>query len=273
MTTPTRTTPKPQPLPHPIPGYLLIADRGNNRVLDDACLPPHGVVTVADTYNCGVLDINHAKRIIRQVGTPASCVHHPPRSRTAVNGGSPLAGGGILVGEITGSWIDGFNSHAALVVTPAPVRRHQSPGPIFARVDDDSLTHAARDLFETRPDELLDERLGQRTVDREMQRALCRRVGPQLVCELRKDRAAERQVAQVMLKRSEAGDRLAPHAKRRHTVRENFLGVRDDLENCAAQRLERVALRLINTSEVCVNILSRHRNESRECSAGRRANG
>jgi hypothetical protein len=205
-TTPTRTTPKPLPLPHPIPGYLLIADRGNNRVLlvdnrkrilwrypapgrrpsypfyydddaffgpdlreiisnqedqhtiqiisfpagrvlwhyghpnvkgsapgylntpDDAYLLPHGVVTVADAYNCRVLYINHAKRIIRQIGTPASCVHHPPRSLTAVNGGTPLPGGGILVSEITGSWIDAFNSHGRLLWSlQAPVSYPSDP--------------------------------------------------------------------------------------------------------------------------------------------------
>jgi hypothetical protein len=70
-----------------------------------------------------------------------------------------------------------------------------------------------------------------------------------------------------MLKGGEAGDRLAPHAKGRHTVRENFFGVRDDLENRATERLERVALRLINTSQVPVNILSRHRTTSPRCRA------
>ena len=201
-----RTVAKPTPLPRPIPGYLLIADRGNNRMLlvdnakrilwrypasgrkasypfffdddaffgpdlraiisnqedqhtiqiisfpaakvlwhyghpnvkgsapgylntpDDAYLLPHGIVTVADAYNCRVLYIDRAKRIIRQIGTPASCVHHPPRSLTAVNGGTPLPGGGILVSEITGSWVDAFNGHGRLLWSlQAPVSYPSDP--------------------------------------------------------------------------------------------------------------------------------------------------
>lgn len=206
-TTPaSRAVPPPLLLPQPIPGYLLIADRGNNRVLlvdnkkrilwrypaagrkpgypfyygddaffgpdlreiisnqedqhtiqiisfpggkvlwhyghpnvkgsapgylntpDDAYLLPHGIVTVADAYNCRVLYINHAKRIIRQLGTPASCVHHPPQSLTAVNGGTPLPGGGILVSEITGSWVDAFNGQGRLMWSlQAPVSYPSDP--------------------------------------------------------------------------------------------------------------------------------------------------
>jgi outer membrane protein assembly factor BamB len=216
-TSPSRTTstsasgktvpkPSPLPLPAPIPGYLLIADRGNNRILlvdnrkrtlwrypapgrkpsypfyydddaffgpdlreiisnqedqhtiqiisfpagkvlwhyghpnvkgsapgylntpDDAYLLPHGVVTVADAYNCRILYIDHAKRIMRQIGTPASCVHHPPSSLTAVNGGTPLPGGGILVSEITGAWVDAFNGHGQLMWSlQAPVSYPSDP--------------------------------------------------------------------------------------------------------------------------------------------------
>jgi len=83
---------------------------------------------VADAYNCRVLYIDHAKRIIRQIGTPASCVHHPPRTLTAVNGGTPLPGGGILVSEIAGSWIDAFNSRARLMWSlQAPVSYPSDP--------------------------------------------------------------------------------------------------------------------------------------------------
>jgi outer membrane protein assembly factor BamB len=188
----TQLKPRPLPLPRPIPGYLLIADRGNNRMLlvdnrkrilwrypaagrkpsypfyydddaffgpdlgeiitnqedqhtiqvisfpagrvlwhyghpnvkrsapgylntpDDAYLLPHGVVTVADAYNCRVVYINRAKRIVRQLGTPGVCRHDPPRYLNAVNGGTPLKGGGILVSEITGSWVDAFNSRGRL---------------------------------------------------------------------------------------------------------------------------------------------------------------
>jgi hypothetical protein len=73
-----------------------------------------------------------------------------------------------------------------------------------------------------------------------------------------KNRAAERQVAQVILKGSKTGDCLALNAERRHTVRDHLFGFRDDLENRAAQCLERAALRLLNTSQVRVNVRDRH---------------
>jgi hypothetical protein len=206
QTTTSTAKPKPLALPAPIPGYLLIADRGNNRLLlvdnrkrilwrypatgrkpgypfffdddaffgpdlreiisnqedqhtiqiisfpvgkvlwhyghpnvkgsapgylntpDDAYLLPDRIVTVADAYNCRILYINHAKRIILQIGTPNSCVHDPPRSLTAVNGGTPLPDGGILVSEITGSWVDAFNRHGHLLWSlQAPVSYPSDP--------------------------------------------------------------------------------------------------------------------------------------------------
>jgi outer membrane protein assembly factor BamB len=201
-----RPKPKPLPLPRPIPGYLLIADRGNNRILlvdnrkrilwrypapghrpsypfhfdddaffgpklrkiisnqedqqtiqivsfpagrvlwhygqpnvrgsaagylntpDDAYLLPHGVVTVADAYNCRILYISRTKRIIRQLGTAGVCRHDPPHTLTAVNGGTPLPGGGILVSEISGSWIDAFNRRGRLLWSlQAPVSYPSDP--------------------------------------------------------------------------------------------------------------------------------------------------
>ncbi len=201
--TPTQS---PLPLPQPIAGYLLIADRGNNRLLlvdnhkrilwrypasghkpsypfyfdddaffgpglrsiisnqedqhtiqtisfpagrvlwhyghpnvrgsapgylntpDDAYLLPRGIVTVADAYNCRILYLNHAKRIVLQIGHAGVCRHDPPHSLTAVNGGTPLPGGGILVSEITGSWIDAFNRHGRLLWSlQAPVSYPSDP--------------------------------------------------------------------------------------------------------------------------------------------------
>ncbi len=80
------------------PGYLNIPD--------DAYLLPNGLVSVADAYNCRVLFINRAHVIVHQYGTTQVCVHHPPGELGAVNGATPLADGGTLVSEITGSWID-----------------------------------------------------------------------------------------------------------------------------------------------------------------------
>jgi hypothetical protein len=177
--------------PGPIPGYLLIADRGNNRMLlvdsahhifwrypgggghvmpfvfdddtffgprhnviisnqedqdtiqvisfpgkhvlwryghvdvksgapgylntpDDAYLLPNGLVSVADAYNCRVIFISKAHRIVQQYGTTGVCRHDPPRYLGAVNGATPLADGGTLVSEINGSWIDDIGPNGNL---------------------------------------------------------------------------------------------------------------------------------------------------------------
>jgi outer membrane protein assembly factor BamB len=177
--------------PGPIPGYLLIADRGNNRMLlvdsahhvywrypgggyrampfvfdddtffgprhdrivsnqedqdtiqvisfpgkrvlwryghvdvksgapgylntpDDAYLLKNGLVSVADAYNCRVLFISPAHRIVRQYGTTGVCRHDPPADLGSVNGATPLTDGGTLVSEINGSWIDDFGSSGKL---------------------------------------------------------------------------------------------------------------------------------------------------------------
>jgi hypothetical protein len=188
-------TPSPSPLhvPGPIPGYLLIADRGNDRILlvnsrkdvlwayprpglqptmpfnfdddtfftpgwhsiisnqeeqqtiqvisfpgrqvlwsygtpnvqgsspgllhtpDDAYMLPDGTVSVADVGNCRIIFISPAKKITRQVGTTGACGHAPPRLVSSPNGDTPLPGGGIIVTEITGSWMDGIGAHGKLL--------------------------------------------------------------------------------------------------------------------------------------------------------------
>jgi hypothetical protein len=191
--------------PGPIPGYLLIADRGNNRMLlvdsshkifwrypggtaaampfrfdddtffgprhdriisnqedqntiqivsfpgrrvlwryghvnvksgrpgflntpDDAYLLPNDQVTVADAYNCRVLFITLAHRIVRQYGTTGVCRHDPPRYLGAVNGATPLPDGGTLVSEIAGSWIDDFSRAGKLRwAVQAPVSYPSDP--------------------------------------------------------------------------------------------------------------------------------------------------
>jgi outer membrane protein assembly factor BamB len=219
-TTTTATRPKPDPdrvvtLPGPLPGGLLIADRGNDRILlvdpsrrllwsfptaadraqgrklvfdddtfvepggkalvtneedngdilsidiathrvtrlfgvpgpqagpgasagppsrlnwpDDAYVLPDGTLTVADAYRCRILFIrNH--RIVRQIGRTDACVHDPPRALGAVNGDTPLPGGGVLVSEIDGSWIDRFSSTGRLIRSfQAPVSYPSDPQPL-----------------------------------------------------------------------------------------------------------------------------------------------
>src|SRR5215471_13941933 len=80
------------------PGYL--------NTPDDAYLLPNGLRSVADAYNCRVLLISRSGKVVHQFGRTGGCVHDPPRSFGAVNGATPLPGGGFLVSEIQGSWID-----------------------------------------------------------------------------------------------------------------------------------------------------------------------
>jgi hypothetical protein len=88
------------------PGYL--------NTPDDAYLLQNGLVTVADAYNCRILFISPAGRIVRQLGSAGTCSHAPPRSFGPVNGGTPLRDGGILISEIPGSWIDNIGPRGRL---------------------------------------------------------------------------------------------------------------------------------------------------------------
>jgi len=82
------------------PGYLAHPD--------DAYALANGQIQVADIINCRVLWLNHAKRIVRSIGRPGDCNHHPPFSLSDPNGDTPLPGGGVLVTEI-GGWVDRFD--------------------------------------------------------------------------------------------------------------------------------------------------------------------
>ena len=105
------------------PGYL--------NTPDDAYLLRNGLVTVADAYNCRVLYISPAHRIVRQYGTTAVCRHEPPRYLGPVNGGTPLPDGGMLVSEISGSWVDNFGPDGRLRwAVRAPVSYPSDPQPI-----------------------------------------------------------------------------------------------------------------------------------------------
>ena len=102
------------------PGYL--------NTPDDAYVLPNGLRTVADAYNCRVLVISAAHRIVRQIGRTGGCVHNPPRSLGSVNGATPVPGGGLLVSEIQGSWIDLFSRTGRLLRSfRAPVSYPSDP--------------------------------------------------------------------------------------------------------------------------------------------------
>ena len=70
---------------------------------DDAYPLANGDVTVADIYNCRILEIAPDKRIVRQWGHTGVCRDAPPFSYAEPNGDTPLADGGLLITEIRGS--------------------------------------------------------------------------------------------------------------------------------------------------------------------------
>ena len=100
------------------------------RTPDDAYTLPDGSFTVADAYNCRILFIKEA-RIVREYGHSGECTHDPPRYFGAVNGDTPVPGGGVLVSEITGSWIDEIGPQGRLVfAVRAPVEYPSDPQPL-----------------------------------------------------------------------------------------------------------------------------------------------
>ena len=104
------------------------SSNGYLRTPDDAYLLPNGLVTVADAYNCRVLFINHAHKIVRQYGTTGVCRHNPPSELGSVNGATPLPDGGTLVSEINGSWVDYIGANGQLRwAVQAPVSYPSDP--------------------------------------------------------------------------------------------------------------------------------------------------
>jgi hypothetical protein len=97
---------------------------------DDAYVLPDGTLTVADAYRCRILFIR-SHRIVRQIGQTDVCVHNPPRTIGSVNGDTPLPDGGVLVSEISGSWIDDFSRTGKLRwAFQAPVSYPSDPQPL-----------------------------------------------------------------------------------------------------------------------------------------------
>jgi hypothetical protein len=97
---------------------------------DDAYQLPDGSFTVADAYNCRIIFVR-AGKIIRQYGKSGVCRHDPPRYLGAVNGDTPVPGGGVMVSEITGNWIDEIGPDGRLVfAVRAPVSYPSDPQPL-----------------------------------------------------------------------------------------------------------------------------------------------
>ncbi|MFI5003775.1 MAG: PQQ-binding-like beta-propeller repeat protein [Solirubrobacterales bacterium] len=97
---------------------------------DDAYRLPNGSFTVADASNCRILFIR-THHIVRSYGRAGICRHHPPHYFTAVNGDTPVPGGGVMVSEIEGSWIDEIGPQGRLRWTRrAPVSYPSDPQPL-----------------------------------------------------------------------------------------------------------------------------------------------
>jgi hypothetical protein len=97
---------------------------------DDAYTLPDGSFTVADAYNCRILFIR-AHAIVRAFGKSGDCHHDPPAAFGPVNGDTPEPGGGVMVSEIPGSWIDGISSSGKLqFAVQAPVAYPSDPQPL-----------------------------------------------------------------------------------------------------------------------------------------------
>ena len=65
----------------------------------------------------------------------------------------------------------------------------------------------------------------------------------------------------MVLERGKAGDGPTVYAKRRNSVGDHLFRFRDGLKDCATQRLKRAALRLLDSTQVLVNVPGGHRPE------------
>ncbi|HEY4427171.1 MAG TPA: hypothetical protein VGN08_03115 [Solirubrobacteraceae bacterium] len=106
------------------------ADSTHVKEPDDAYMLPDGTFTVADAANCRILFVRgHA--IVRSYGHAAICRHDPPRYFNQVNGDTPVPGGGVMVSEIEGNWIDEIGPEGRLLWSiRAPVSYPSDPQPL-----------------------------------------------------------------------------------------------------------------------------------------------
>lgn len=89
---------------------------------DDAMLLPDGAIVAADIENCRLVLLHPpSHRLARVSGSPANgCVHAPPTAWGSPNGAFPLAGGGTLVTEINGDWVDALSANGRLLWSVHP---------------------------------------------------------------------------------------------------------------------------------------------------------
>ena len=94
-------------------GQIGVPGPGPNHLSnpDDAMLLPNGSIVLADIKNCRLLLLRPpAHRPAQSLGSPArGCYHDPPFAWGSPNGAFPLKGGGALVTEINGDWVDALS--------------------------------------------------------------------------------------------------------------------------------------------------------------------
>ena len=106
------------------------SDASHLNTPDDAYGLPDGSFTGADAYNFRILFVDHGA-IVRQLGNSGDCRHDPPAAFGPVNGDTPEPGGGVLISEIPGSWIDSVSSTGKLQFAfRAPVAYPSDPQPL-----------------------------------------------------------------------------------------------------------------------------------------------
>ena len=89
---------------------------------DDAMLLPGGSIVVPDIENCRLLLLRPpSHRPLRVSGSPArGCFHAPPQAWGSPNGAFPLTGGGALVTEINGDWVDALSPSGRILWSTHP---------------------------------------------------------------------------------------------------------------------------------------------------------
>lgn len=105
-------------------GQIGLPGSGPNHLWnpDDAILLPNGSIVLADIKNCRLLLLRPpSHRPAQTLGSPAKgCFHDPPYAWGSPNGAFPLHGGGILVTEINGDWVDALSQTGHLLWSTHP---------------------------------------------------------------------------------------------------------------------------------------------------------
>lgn len=100
-------------VPGSTPGYVYNPD--------DAIQLRDGTIISADIKNCRLIQLRAPlQRPVAQMGAIGSCSHDPPNGFGSPNGAFPTSGGGVVVTEINGDWVDVFDRNGKLTSTTNP---------------------------------------------------------------------------------------------------------------------------------------------------------